>query len=130
MCLFKIKQKKKNSTWLIVSNWDKCNCRESTNLLWGSTGGSAGKESAYNAGDLGLIQRTWICPLGREDSMEKERLPTPVFWPGEFHGLYSPWGCKESDMTEWLSLHVQLTLLPLFPMLAYVSWFWRPETRK
>ena len=35
----------------------------------------------------------------------RERLPTPVFWPGEFHGLYSPWGCKESDTTEWLSLH-------------------------
>ena len=32
----------------------------------------------------------------------RERLPTPVFWPGEFHGLYmySPWGCKESDTTE------------------------------
>ena len=30
----------------------------------------------------------------------RERLPTPVFWPGEFHGLYSPRGCKESDMTE------------------------------
>ena len=30
--------------------------------------------------------------------------PTPVFWPEEFHGLYGPWGCKESDMTEWLSL--------------------------
>ena len=29
----------------------------------------------------------------------REQLPTPVFWPGEFHGLYSPWGCKESDMT-------------------------------
>ena len=28
----------------------------------------------------------------------------PVFWPGEFHGLYSPWGCKESDMTERLPL--------------------------
>ena len=31
--------------------------------------------------------------------------PAPVFLPGEFHGLkslagYSPWGCKESDMTE------------------------------
>ena len=25
------------------------------------------------------------------------RLLTPVFWPGEFHGLYSPWGQKESD---------------------------------
>ena len=22
------------------------------------------------------------------------QLPTPVFWPGEFHGLYSPWGCR------------------------------------
>ena len=21
----------------------------------------------------------------------RERLPTPVFWPGEVHGLYSPW---------------------------------------
>ena len=35
----------------------------------------------------------------------RERLPTPVFWAGEFHGLYSPWGRKESDTTEWLSLH-------------------------
>ena len=32
-----------------------------------------------------------------------ERLPTPVFWPGESHGLYSPWGHKESDTTEQLS---------------------------
>ena len=24
--------------------------------------------------------------------------------PGEFHGLYSPWGCKEMDTTEQLSL--------------------------
>ena len=31
-------------------------------------------------------------------------LPTPVFWPGEFHGLYSPWGRKELDVTERLSL--------------------------
>ena len=31
--------------------------------------------------------------------------PTPVFWPGEFHGPYSQWGCKESDTTERLSLH-------------------------
>ena len=31
-------------------------------------------------------------------------LPTPVFWPGEFHGLYSPWGNKESVTTEQLSL--------------------------
>ena len=35
--------------------------------------------------------------------------PTPVILPGEFHGQrslagYSPWGCKESSMTEQLSL--------------------------
>ena len=35
----------------------------------------------------------------------RERLPTAVFWPGKFHGLHSPWGCKESDTTEQLSLH-------------------------
>ena len=34
----------------------------------------------------------------------RERLSTPIFWPGEFHGLYSLWGCKESDTTEQLSL--------------------------
>ena len=27
------------------------------------------------------------------------RLPTPVCWPGEFHGLYSPWGCKAKNRT-------------------------------
>ena len=30
----------------------------------------------------------------------RERLPTPVFWPGEFHGLYSPWDHKELDITK------------------------------
>ena len=33
----------------------------------------------------------------------RERLPTPVFWPAEFHA-HSPWGHKESDTTERLSL--------------------------
>ena len=32
-------------------------------------------------------------------------LPTPVFWPREFHGLHSPWGLKESDTNKRLSLH-------------------------
>ena len=59
--------------------------------------GSAGKESACKAGDLGLVPG-----LGRP--LEKGILPTPVFWPGEFCGLYSLWGHKESDMTERLSL--------------------------
>ena len=32
----------------------------------------------------------------------RERLPTPVFWPGESHGLRSPWGRKALDTTERL----------------------------
>ena len=39
------------------------------------------------------------------------RLPTPVFWPAEFHGQrrlagYNPWGHKESDKTERLSTQI------------------------
>ena len=35
--------------------------------------------------------------LGWEDPLEKRQLPTSVFWPREFHGLYRPWGHKESE---------------------------------
>ena len=55
----------------------------------------------------------------------REWQPTPVFLPGEFHGQrslagYSPWGCKESDMTERLTLSFSLSrldglLLPTYP---------------
>ena len=41
----------------------------------------------------------------------RERPPTPVFWPGEFHGLHSPWGCKESDTTERFPLNVNVNLI-------------------
>ena len=128
--------------------------------------GSAGKESACNAGDLGLIPglgrslgegkgyplqyfgldnsmdcivcgvtksqtrlRDWIEPnltapttlvaqlIKSPPAMwetwvgkipwRRERLPTLVSWPGEFHRLYSPQGRKEWDMTERLSLSVE-----------------------
>ena len=48
------------------------------------------------------MQETWFDPW--DGPWRREWLPTPVLWPGEIHGLYSPWGRKESDMTEWLSL--------------------------
>ena len=38
------------------------------------------------------------------DPLGKGKATHSVFWPGEFHGLYSPWGLKELDMTERLSL--------------------------
>ena len=54
----------------------------------GFSGDSADKEFACNVGDLGSF-------LDWEDPLEKGMATTPVFWPGQFHGLYSPWGCKE-----------------------------------
>ena len=42
---------------------------------------SAGKESVCKAGDLGSIPG-----LGRSPG-ERERIPTLVFWPGEFYRL-------------------------------------------
>ena len=56
-------------------------------------GGSAGKESACNVGDLGSVPG-----LGR--SPGEGSLSTPVCWPGEFHELYSPWGCKETRLSD------------------------------
>ena len=67
-------------------------------IVLGFPGGSDGKESTCNAGEAGSISRLGRFPWRRE------RLTTPVFWPGEFHGQrslegYSQWGHKELDMT-------------------------------
>ena len=46
--------------------------------------------------NLPAMWETWVGKI----PWRRERLPTPVFWPGDFQGLYSPWGHKESDITE------------------------------
>ena len=65
----------------------------------GLPGGSVGKESTCNAGDLGLI-------LGLRRSLEGGR-GNPLQYsclenPHAQRSLagYSPWGCKELDMIE------------------------------
>ena len=55
-----------------------------------------------------VLWETWVRSRDWEDPWRREWLPTPVFLPGESHGQrslagYSPWGHKESDMTEWLA---------------------------
>ena len=63
---------------------------------------SADKESTCNTGDLGSIPGLGRFPWRRE------RLPIPIFWPGD--PLYSPWGHKESDTAELLSLTAKKSL--------------------
>ena len=74
-------------------------------------------------GDLGLSPGVGKIPWRRE------RLPTSVFWPGEFHGLYSPRGPRGLDTTERLSFSTEqgdeiqgegVTGTKLEPQLSYL----------
>ena len=53
--------------------------------------------------NLPAMQETWVLSLGWEDPLQNGKATHCVFCPGEFHGLYSPWGCKEVDTTKLLS---------------------------
>ena len=51
------------------------------------------------------MQDTWVGKI----PWRRKWQPTPIILPGEFQGQrilagYCPWGCKESGMTEQLSL--------------------------
>ena len=64
---------------------------------------------AQTVKNLPAMQETQARSLSQEDSLEKKWQPTPVFLPAEFHGQrslagYSPWGRKEPDTTEQLTL--------------------------
>ena len=80
----------------LVTSWS--NKWEFSSLM-GFPGGSDGKESACNAGDLGSIPGLGRSPGGGHGSpLQYSFLENP-------HGQrslagYSPWGCKESDTTE------------------------------
>ena len=71
------------------------------------------------------MQETWVRSLGREDPLEKGKATAPIFWPGEIHGLYSQWVCKQSDTTEWLSLSLsRAALLASRRRVCPDQWLW------
>ena len=56
------------------------------------------------------MQETQVWSLGWKDPWDRRWQSTPVFLPGKLHGqrslvFYSPWGRKESDMTEHSIAH-------------------------
>ena len=64
---------------------------------------------AWMVNSVIALQETWLWSLVWKFPWRREWLPTPVFLPGEFHGQrslasYSPWGFKDLDTTEWLTL--------------------------
>ena len=79
------------NSWVVKIHWRRD--RLPIPVFLGFLCGSAGKESACNVGDLGLIPG-----LGRS--------PGEVFkgYAFQYSGLENSMDCKESDMTEWISL--------------------------
>ena len=98
-------------TWL--SDWIELNWTEEWNknyALLGFPGGSVGRESACNVGDLGLIP-------GLDDPLEEGmathssilawRIPMDRgAWWAAVHGVTKSW-----TWTEWLSTHIRLKFL-------------------
>ena len=68
-------------------------------------GGSDGKASAYNEGDPGSIPGLGRSPReGNGNPLQYSCLENPMD-RGAWWATYSPWGLKESDMTERLHFH-------------------------
>ena len=78
-------------------------------------GGSDGKVSTCSAGNLDIDP--WVGKI----PWRGEWLPTPVFLPGEFHEQrspvgYSPWGQKELDTNEQLTLSLAWSHVGCIPL--------------
>ena len=112
----------------------------SSRIHWrGFPDSSVGKESTCNAGDPGSIpgwersagegidyplQYSWASPVAQlvknppamwdtwagKIPWIRERLPTPVFWPGEFQGLYSPQVAKNWTRLSDFHFHYSLQM--------------------
>ena len=89
--------------------------RSCLTVIWAFPGGSVVKNPPANegaSGDPGSSSGSGRSPGGGHGN------PLQVFLPGESHGQrtlagYSPWACKESDMTAWLTQDSHL--IPLHP---------------
>ena len=81
-----------------VGKESTCNAGDPGSIPW--TGRLAGEGVGYPfqyswaplvaqlVKNLPAMRETWVRLLAWEDPLEK--IPTPVFWPGEVHGLYKP----------------------------------------
>ena len=85
----------KSKTWICHSS---STIYIALTLYLGFPGGLDSKESACSVGDMGSI------PGLRRSPGEGNGNPLQYcYLENSMDRHYSPWGCKESDMTEWLS---------------------------
>ena len=72
------------------------------------------KEFSCNAGDLGSVS-----------GLEKGKATHSGILASRIHGLYSPWGRKESDTTEWVSLSNIIYSAPNSLFVQFCPNFWQ-----
>ena len=94
-----------------VGKGSACNAEDPSSILGSgrSTGDGIGYPLQYSWASLvaqlvkNLTARweTWVRSPGWEVVWRRERLPTPVFWPGEFHGQRSLTGYMELPVRTW-----------------------------
>ena len=70
--------------------------------------------------NLPAVQETWVRSLGREDLLEKGMTTHSSILAWRIRGQmsvvgYSPWGLKELDMIEWLTLNSGSYCIQLIP---------------
>ena len=117
-----------------ISKESTCNAGDSSSIPGSGISPGEGNNYPFQCSCASLVVQvvknpssmweTWVLSWVGKILWRKERVPTPVLWPGEFHGLYSPWGCRESDMIERLSLYV--LSLPIMKLCTLAS---RPGDR-
>ena len=110
----------KSHVWRSLVDYSPWGRKESDTTEWLHfhflSGASGGKDSACSAGDLGLIPG-WGRSSGEgngyplqysclKNSMDRRSL---AHWD-------SPWGFKELDTTEWLTLSFAFTFMRLLPV--------------
>ena len=86
------------------SQKNKISRRSSWPRDWTQVSRSVGRHFAVWATREVAVSETQVQSLGWEICWRRKQQPTPLFLPGKYHGQrsqasYSPWGCKESDMT-------------------------------
>ena len=87
-----------------------------TSFLWASL-------VAQLVKNLPAMWETGFDPWVGKIPSRREKLPTPVFWPGECHGLCgSPCSREESDTTEWLSLSFHNLFILLCRFYVFLSY--------
>ena len=72
------------------------------------------QQLAHLVKNLPAMQKTWVQSLGWEDPLEKGMAihSSTLAWrspwteeSGMLQAIYNPWGCKESDTTEQLTIY-------------------------